>query len=344
MNATGVGFGVAVGSGLGGFGVAVGSGVATEGSGVAAGGAAVGPADGTAGPAEGSGACDGAIAVELQAASARRRLPGPRGDLGIEDSDCTGGRSGSAAVSTRRQEHPQIALGEMSRIPHGVSSITGRGPPPGAGDPGRPPWALNFFNAAWVPLLPTPYAVGEPHAPCPSPPRPRHHRHRRPRDPRGRDRVRRRPDAHRGGGPYLRDVSGGHALPIRGHPNHRRHARDHDVRERRRHATTTFLYSDGKIGYLNPANGKTLEAVLAGPAVYIDNGDGTTTLRVRATTSSTRARASASSSATRAVHRNARHRHRRCPFGRFHRRPPGRHDIPGALRRTRIAPRAAAGR
>jgi hypothetical protein len=44
--------------------------------------------------------------------------------------------------------------------------------------------------------------------------------------------------------------------------------------------TTTFLYRDGKIGYLNPANGKTLMAVLAGPAVYIDNGDGTTTLRV----------------------------------------------------------------
>jgi hypothetical protein len=44
--------------------------------------------------------------------------------------------------------------------------------------------------------------------------------------------------------------------------------------------TTRFLYRDGKIGYLNPANGKTLMAVLAGPAVYIDNGDGTTTLRV----------------------------------------------------------------
>jgi hypothetical protein len=44
--------------------------------------------------------------------------------------------------------------------------------------------------------------------------------------------------------------------------------------------TTTFSYKDGKIGYLNPANGKTLQAVLAGPAVYIDNGDGTTTVRV----------------------------------------------------------------
>lgn len=43
---------------------------------------------------------------------------------------------------------------------------------------------------------------------------------------------------------------------------------------------TTFSYKDGKIGYLNPANGKTLQAVLAGPAVYIDNGDGTTTVRV----------------------------------------------------------------
>ena len=43
---------------------------------------------------------------------------------------------------------------------------------------------------------------------------------------------------------------------------------------------TTVSYKDGKIGYLNPANGKTLMAVLAGPAVYQDNGDGTTTLRI----------------------------------------------------------------
>jgi hypothetical protein len=44
--------------------------------------------------------------------------------------------------------------------------------------------------------------------------------------------------------------------------------------------TTTFRYSNGKIVYTNPANGATLTAVLAGPAVYIDNGDGTTTLRI----------------------------------------------------------------
>jgi len=42
--------------------------------------------------------------------------------------------------------------------------------------------------------------------------------------------------------------------------------------------TTFFSYKDGKIVYLNPANGKTLTAVLAGPAVYTDNGDGTTTV------------------------------------------------------------------
>ena len=42
----------------------------------------------------------------------------------------------------------------------------------------------------------------------------------------------------------------------------------------------TFSYKGGKIGYLNPANGKTLTAVLAGPAVLIDNGDGTSTVRV----------------------------------------------------------------
>ena len=41
-----------------------------------------------------------------------------------------------------------------------------------------------------------------------------------------------------------------------------------------------FSYKNGKIGYLNPANGKTLTAVLAGPAVYTDNGDGTTTLTI----------------------------------------------------------------
>jgi len=44
--------------------------------------------------------------------------------------------------------------------------------------------------------------------------------------------------------------------------------------------TTTFSYKNGKITYLNPANGKTLQAVLAGPAIYADNGDGTTSLRI----------------------------------------------------------------
>lgn len=44
--------------------------------------------------------------------------------------------------------------------------------------------------------------------------------------------------------------------------------------------TTTFLWENGKIVYTNPANGKTLTAVLAGPAVDIDNGDGTTTERI----------------------------------------------------------------
>ena len=44
--------------------------------------------------------------------------------------------------------------------------------------------------------------------------------------------------------------------------------------------TTTLSWKNGKIVYLNPANGKTLMAVLAGPAVIIDNGDGTSTVRV----------------------------------------------------------------
>ena len=45
--------------------------------------------------------------------------------------------------------------------------------------------------------------------------------------------------------------------------------------------TTMFSYKNGKIGYLNPANGMTLTAVLAGPAVYTDNGDGTETVTIR---------------------------------------------------------------
>jgi hypothetical protein len=43
---------------------------------------------------------------------------------------------------------------------------------------------------------------------------------------------------------------------------------------------TTLSWKPGMIGYLNPANGKTLTAVLAGPAVIEDNGDGTSTVRV----------------------------------------------------------------
>jgi hypothetical protein len=43
---------------------------------------------------------------------------------------------------------------------------------------------------------------------------------------------------------------------------------------------TTLSYKNGKIVYTNPANGKTLTAVLAGPAVYADNGDGTTSLTI----------------------------------------------------------------
>lgn len=43
---------------------------------------------------------------------------------------------------------------------------------------------------------------------------------------------------------------------------------------------TTHLYRGGKIEYTNPANGATISANLAGPAVYIDNGDGTRTVRI----------------------------------------------------------------
>ncbi len=44
--------------------------------------------------------------------------------------------------------------------------------------------------------------------------------------------------------------------------------------------TMTLSWKNGKIVYVNPANGKTLTAVLAGPAVIQDNGDGTSTVRV----------------------------------------------------------------
>jgi|SRR5919106_2322794 hypothetical protein len=40
----------------------------------------------------------------------------------------------------------------------------------------------------------------------------------------------------------------------------------------------TIFFRPGFIGYLNPANGKTLTAVLAGPVVTTDNGDGTSTV------------------------------------------------------------------
>ena len=65
--------------------------------------------------------------------------------------------------------------------------------------------------------------------------------------------------------------------------------------------TETRSFRDGKIVYLNPANGRTLTAVLAGPVVTADNGDGTSTVRVGATTSATPRPGSASSSATRAL-------------------------------------------
>jgi hypothetical protein len=42
----------------------------------------------------------------------------------------------------------------------------------------------------------------------------------------------------------------------------------------------TVFFRPGFIGYLNPANGKTLTAVLAGPVVTTDKGDGTSTVFV----------------------------------------------------------------
>jgi uncharacterized membrane protein len=44
--------------------------------------------------------------------------------------------------------------------------------------------------------------------------------------------------------------------------------------------TTTYSYKGGKIEYTNPANGRSISTVLAGPAVYVDNGDGTTTVSI----------------------------------------------------------------
>lgn len=42
----------------------------------------------------------------------------------------------------------------------------------------------------------------------------------------------------------------------------------------------TYSYKAGKITYRNPANDKTIFTVLAGPAIWTDNGDGTTTIFV----------------------------------------------------------------
>lgn len=42
----------------------------------------------------------------------------------------------------------------------------------------------------------------------------------------------------------------------------------------------TLFFRPGFIGYLNPANGKTLTAVLAGPVITEDNGDGTSTVSI----------------------------------------------------------------
>jgi hypothetical protein len=44
--------------------------------------------------------------------------------------------------------------------------------------------------------------------------------------------------------------------------------------------TTMLVWENGKIEYLNPANGKTLATPLAGPAVIADNGDGTSNVFV----------------------------------------------------------------
>ena len=42
----------------------------------------------------------------------------------------------------------------------------------------------------------------------------------------------------------------------------------------------TLFFRPGFIGYVNPANGKTLTAVLAGPVITADNGDGTSTVTI----------------------------------------------------------------
>jgi len=42
----------------------------------------------------------------------------------------------------------------------------------------------------------------------------------------------------------------------------------------------TFTWDGAKIEYTNPANGKTVTTLLAGPAIFEPNGDGTTTLTI----------------------------------------------------------------
>ena len=107
---------------------------------------------------------------------------------------------------------------------------------------------------------------------------------------------------------------------------------------------TTFLYRGGKIVYLNPANGRTVQAVLAGPAVYTDNGDGTTTVRIPGNAQLYTAKGvgfvvgntgiliATIDTVT-----------QEDSVGRLHGRPPGRHTVPGALRRARIGDRTGGG-
>ena len=42
----------------------------------------------------------------------------------------------------------------------------------------------------------------------------------------------------------------------------------------------TFTWDGGKIVYTNPANGKSVTTLLAGPAISVPNGDGTSTLTI----------------------------------------------------------------
>ena len=69
-------------------------------------------------------------------------------------------------------------------------------------------------------------------------------------------------------------------MRLRSHRSSNRDAHGQDVVGRVRIVRQTFTWDGGKIVYTNPANGKSVTTHLAGPAISVPNGDGTSTLTI----------------------------------------------------------------